>query len=443
MDGGCFGDWQTEIPKPSNWDIIKSMLQQNPVICTEAEYTDFVKKANVAQGETKIRSSLFPILRGNEPDLYEEDLPFNNLTPLVPGISNAKPDIFYGSHTTQLKPHIRSALRQMIIPSKQSHHNVPMLPNLFLEAKGPDGSPAVLKRQVLHDGSLGARGIQALRSWGRHPSFDDRAYTISATLHDGVLRLYTTHPAMYDNKMVFYTNRVGVYSLEEDPRSLGKGLTAFRNSRAWARAQRAIIIAQANQRHAAVPPSISGSSSSTETLTNTSSSDTRTITPLSSASGQVVPGFASQSSSSNPAGNQSPCSFSRRWGPLEPERKLAVVQSETSKQSENAPSPAPKGAVGQTTIMEPTYEKLQAMPSSHLQPSKSSNQPKDPGNSSPDSSCPRASIVTTVTASQDKSAGPQKYTTSPARFSAATDATQKRKLPLSWLESTPIKRNRK
>ena len=285
MDGGCFGDWQTEIPKPSNWDIIKSMLQQNPVICTEAEYTDFVKKANIAQGETKIRSSLFPILRGNEPDLYEEDLPFNNLTPLVPGISNAKPDIFYGSHTTQLKPHIRSALRQMIIPSKQSHHNVPLLPNLFIEAKGPDGSPAVLKRQVLHDGSLGARGIQTLRSWGRHPSFDDRAYTISATLHDGVLRLYTTHPAMYDNKMVFYTNRVGVYSLEENPRSLGKGLTAFRNSRAWARAQRAIIIAQANQRHAAVPPSISGSSSSTGTLANASSSDTRTITPLSSASG--------------------------------------------------------------------------------------------------------------------------------------------------------------
>lgn len=438
MDAGCFGDWQTEIPKPSNWNMIKSMIQQNPVICMEAEHNNFVKKANAAQGEAKIRSSVFPILRGNESDLYEEDLPFNNLTPLVPGISNAKPDIFYGSHTTQLKPQIRSELNQMIIPSKQSHHNIPMVPNLFLEAKGPDGSPAVLKRQILHDGSLGARGIHELRSWGGHPSFDNRAYTISATLHDGVLRLYTTHPSLHENKVVFFTNRVGVYCLEEDPPSLGKGLTAFRNSRAWAREQRAIIIAQANQRHATLLHSISNSSSSTGALANTSSSDTHTITPLSSVSGQVAPRFASQHPSPNPAGNQSPCDFSRRWGPLQPEKKLAVVHSETPKQT-----PIPKGSVGQTTAMEPIHEKLQAMSSSHLQPSKSFSQPKDPNNSSPNSSCPRPSIVTTVTASQDNSTGPQKYTASPACSRAATGATQKRKLPASWVESTPIKHNKK
>ena len=94
--------------------------------------------------------------------------------------------------------------------------------------------------------------MHELRSWGGHPSFDDCAYTISASFYGGVLNLYTAHSALCENKVVFYTNRVGTYYLEKDPRSLGEGLTAFRNSRKWAREQRAIIISQANQRHAPV-----------------------------------------------------------------------------------------------------------------------------------------------------------------------------------------------
>ena len=134
MDAGCFSDWQTDIPEPSNWNIIKSML-----FARKKMIPILRRKPMSPQDEAEIRASLFPIFRSHESD-YAEDLPFDNLVPLVPGISDTKPGMFYGSHTTQLKPHTRSALDQMIIPSKQPNPNVPMLPNFILEAEGLDGS---------------------------------------------------------------------------------------------------------------------------------------------------------------------------------------------------------------------------------------------------------------------------------------------------------------
>ena len=137
-----------------------------------------------------------------------------------------------------------------------------------------------------------------------------------------------------------------------------------------------------------------------------------------SASGkaaQVVPGstpFASQPSqpSSKPTGNHSSRVFS--WGKeqLQPKKKLAEVRSRISKQNDDAPPAAPKGTVGRTPIMDPIYEKPQAMPSSRLQSSGSSDRPRDSEDCPPNPSTRlRPSVVTTITASQDKPAGPKKY----------------------------------
>ena len=107
MDGSCFGDWQTDTPKPSNWNTVKSMLQENPVSCTKSEYRGFQKKVYAAQDETEVQASLFPIVRAHGSGPYAEYFSFDNLAPLVPGISDAKPNMFYRSRKSQLKPHIR------------------------------------------------------------------------------------------------------------------------------------------------------------------------------------------------------------------------------------------------------------------------------------------------------------------------------------------------
>lgn len=49
----------------------------------------------------------------------------------------------------------RTSLSQRIVPPKQT--TAPTFPNFFLEIKGPDGTPAGVRRQILHDSLLGAR----------------------------------------------------------------------------------------------------------------------------------------------------------------------------------------------------------------------------------------------------------------------------------------------
>lgn len=63
MDAGCFSDWQTDIPEPSNWNIIKSML-----FARKKMIPILRRKPMSPQDEAEIRASLFPILRGHEPD---------------------------------------------------------------------------------------------------------------------------------------------------------------------------------------------------------------------------------------------------------------------------------------------------------------------------------------------------------------------------------------
>ena len=70
-----------------------------------------------------------------------------------------------------------------------------MLPNFFLEVKGPEASAAVAKRQACYDGVLGARAMQCLQSYRKDVSvYNSNAYTITSTYHDNTLKMYTSHP---------------------------------------------------------------------------------------------------------------------------------------------------------------------------------------------------------------------------------------------------------
>ncbi|EDN05713.1 predicted protein [Histoplasma mississippiense (nom. inval.)] len=173
-------------------------------------------------------SSVCPIIRGDADIPYEED--------------------FYdGAHTAQLDHRVRSELNSYIVPSTQ--HNAPILPNFFAEAKGPDGSTAVAKRQALYDGSLGARAMLRLQAYGKELAYDGNAYVVTSTYHDGNLKLYTTHPTTSNDAgrdTDYHMTQLRSFALTDTAESFLQGASAFRNARDWAKEQRDYGIANAN-----------------------------------------------------------------------------------------------------------------------------------------------------------------------------------------------------
>ena len=139
---------------------------------------------------------MIPIIEGKITDdkCVEGDVLFTNLTPLTNDmLTAAKPDLYYGARPEQLDQRVRDELSGHIIPSKQD--DIPIAPNFFLAAKGPDGTAAVARRQACYDGALGARGMYSLQSYGEdEPVYDNNAYTITSICSDGQRKMNTSHP---------------------------------------------------------------------------------------------------------------------------------------------------------------------------------------------------------------------------------------------------------
>ncbi|KAF9784284.1 hypothetical protein IL306_007297 [Fusarium sp. DS 682] len=94
-------------------------------------------KSNVTSDTTTTKST-GPYDRAFQQHLIDHDI-YPDST-LVRG----NPDLYYGARPEQLDQKVRQELGSHIIPSTQ--HDLPIVPNFFLEVKGPDGSAAVAKR---------------------------------------------------------------------------------------------------------------------------------------------------------------------------------------------------------------------------------------------------------------------------------------------------------
>lgn len=174
---------------------------------------------------------------------------FRNLEPLTDGnITPGNPDIYEGARPEQLARHIRQELREMIVPTTQE--DLPICPNFFVAAKGPDGSLAVAMRQACYDGALGARGIHSLLNYkAAQPESDASAHTITAIYHGGTLKLYTVHraePVEEQGRPGYYTHQLRSYAMTDTPNTFREGAAAFRNARDWAQEQRDEAITRAN-----------------------------------------------------------------------------------------------------------------------------------------------------------------------------------------------------
>ncbi|KAL9120286.1 MAG: hypothetical protein Q9187_003157 [Circinaria calcarea] len=246
------------LPKPDNLKEINEILLQprpslSPSRFSNENFEEFQEADAHISKENKATKTVIPAIEGKITDnkCVEGDVLFTNLTPPTNDmLTAAKPDLYYGARPEQLDRRVRDDLSGYIIPSTQD--DLPIAPNFFLAAKGPNGTDAVARRQACYDGALGARGMHSLQLYGENePVYDNNAYTITSIYSAGQLKLYTSHPTQPTNpedRSEYCMTQLKGYSMTSDPETFRQGATAYRNARDWAEDQRDEAITRANKR---------------------------------------------------------------------------------------------------------------------------------------------------------------------------------------------------
>ena len=245
----------SNVPKPSDWEEFKGAIARDraslsPSQFSESRFEEF-SSADAAVNEGDAMRKIVPFIQGSKWDerRVQRNVLFSNLTPLTDvTLKNAKPDLYYGGRPEQLRREIRQDLSEFIVPSTAD--NLPIAPNMFLEAKGPDGSAAVAQRQACYDGALGARGMQELLCYRQEEQvYDSNIKAVTSIYHNGQLKLYTHHLAEPDrpgSQPKYYMNQVNTWGMTGNKDTLKSGLTSFRNAVDWADERRELAISHAN-----------------------------------------------------------------------------------------------------------------------------------------------------------------------------------------------------
>ncbi|KAI0972789.1 hypothetical protein F4678DRAFT_478635 [Xylaria arbuscula] len=189
------------LPPPGNLEeIIQAIVKPRASLSlprfNPEDFKQFERADAHARKEAQVMSTVIPIIEGDVRDgrSVAGQVPFTNLEDptddlLVPG----NPDRYYGARPEQLDRQVRIQLDKHIVPSTQ--HDLPIVPNFFLNVKGPDGTQAVAERQACYDGALGARGMDSLQTYSDpKPNADKNAYTLTSTYSGGQLKIYATYP---------------------------------------------------------------------------------------------------------------------------------------------------------------------------------------------------------------------------------------------------------
>jgi hypothetical protein len=279
IDHGVYLDNRAQTPE--NWEEINERLANprpslSPSKFSETAFRAFRASDFRAKDEDDVMIDMVPVIAGVRQDNHfsARKTKFGNLEPLTDGtIAPANPDLFYGARPEQLDRQIRDKLSGRIIPSTME--DKPMAPNFYFEAKGPDGSAAVARRQACYDGAMGARGVQSLQSYGQSDLvYDNHAYTITSTYHDGQLKMYTTHitpPAGPGKPPEYHMTQLNTWGLTGNADTFRQGATAFRNGRDLTKEWRDGFISAANERVGSLnaEPSTLESSNYTSDATDT------------------------------------------------------------------------------------------------------------------------------------------------------------------------------
>ncbi|KAF3768489.1 hypothetical protein M406DRAFT_221844, partial [Cryphonectria parasitica EP155] len=218
---------------------------------SNSTFKTFCKTNDQAKDENDVMKYIVPTIAGPREANYPStsSIVFGNLEPLTDGtIAAPRPDIALGAIPQQLHPTVRSELQHHIIPSTSTHRLI--APNFFMEAKGPDGSAAVILQQACYDGAVGTRAMHSLQNYSREELvYDRQAYTYSSTYHDGQLKLFAYHataPAAPGEQLQYYINQLRTFGITDTRETFVQGASAYRNLRDLAMQQRNTFIEEAN-----------------------------------------------------------------------------------------------------------------------------------------------------------------------------------------------------
>ncbi|KAJ6436190.1 glucose receptor git3 protein [Purpureocillium lavendulum] len=266
--------------KPNNAREIQSELAKERASLSPSKFSDgafetFQRQNEDAVFEADVMATVVPRLCGTSDIHSKQNVLFTELNPITDESAvKPKPDFFDGAHLLDLSPQLREDenLRATVIPTK--HLNVPVAPNFFFEAKGPDGSAIVAQRQACYVGGYGARAMRDLQNSGEtEPGYDGNAYTFSSTYHDGLLKLYTHHvtaPSSAEGRSEYHMTQLDTWGMTGNIDSFRRGVTAFRNARDMAERYRGTFIRAANTR--AAPAATVGNAGVTVAYEETSAS---------------------------------------------------------------------------------------------------------------------------------------------------------------------------
>lgn len=256
IDNCIHPTWDSEEP---DLDAVHAMLAKprrslSPSRFTDSAFKTFRRTSAQAKDENDVIKDVIPTIAGPWDSNYPStsSMVFGNLEPLTDGtIAAPRPDIALGSLAQQLHPTVRKELQHHIIPSTATDRL--LAPNFFVEAKGPDGSAAVMARQARYDGAVGARGMHSLQNYGRNEAvYDGQAYTYSTTYHDGLLKMYAHHataPGIEGGLPEYHMAQVNSYAMTGERQAFVQGATAYRNLRDLAKQHRDNLIKEANARY--------------------------------------------------------------------------------------------------------------------------------------------------------------------------------------------------
>ncbi|KAK5654444.1 hypothetical protein OQA88_7355 [Cercophora sp. LCS_1] len=248
--------------KPKNIKEDSARLSQlraslSPSRFGESDFEDFQERDDDdTVSENDVMATIIPILCRNANIPSKQNILFTELAPLTSSYKDVvrpKPDFFDGARIGDLNREVRNPkgyIYPLIIPTKYTAG--PVVPNFFLEVKGPSGAADVLKRQVCYNGAYGARAMHALQNYGKEePTYDGNAYTYSSSYIAGTLKLYAHHitaPTNPGGRPEYHMTQVGGYALASNFEACVAGIRAFRNARDLAQHYRDTFIQEANAR---------------------------------------------------------------------------------------------------------------------------------------------------------------------------------------------------
>lgn len=244
-------------PEPGNMHAIRAALERpraspSAPALSDTDFHKFCRANRLAKTARQVISTIVPTLEGEIVDrkCVAGGIPLNNFDHLTNGtLAVGSPDFYYGARPEQLAMDIRKQLGGHIVPSTQ--HDLPILPNFFLQAKGSNASMEVALRQACYNGALGARAMHTLlQSYGQSvPRYDNKAYVLTSSYLSGTLTMFTVHPlppAKSNHRPGFAMTVINSWSMIGNYTAFLQAVTAYQNGLDWAKQQRDEAIAYAN-----------------------------------------------------------------------------------------------------------------------------------------------------------------------------------------------------